>query len=137
MDRTASAIAATLAPMMPDSGRRVLDDWERDTIEAVLESASEWDAGRLSLNDAAHCGVLEYQGPNDPAPLPSPRYSRFIAATTTPRTDPRWHALDRLVRTVVAKQMIVTQQGVYESHELHLHDHAREWLRTHKAQEAA
>lgn len=137
MDRTAGAIAATLATLQPDSGRRALDDWERDTIGDTLDAAQAWADGELDLNTAAHCGVLEYQGPNDPAPHPSPRYSRFIAITTTPRTDPRWPALDRLVRTIVARQMIVTIQGVYESHELHIHDHAREWLRTHKAQEAA
>ncbi len=131
------ALRNVVADLMPEQGRRALQDWERDTIEDTLDAAQAWADGGLDLNTAAHTGVLEYQGPNDPAPHPSPRYSRFIAATTTPRTDPRWHALDRLVRTIVAKQMIVTNQGVYESAELHIHDRAIDWLRTHKSTEAA
>jgi len=126
MDRTASALTATFTRMQPAEGRRALEPWEADSLEDVLDAAAAWDAGQLDLNTAAKTGVIEYEG------RPSPRYSRFIALTITPRDDPRWHALDRLICTIVGKQMIVTTQGVYDSADLHIHDQARAWIANHE-----
>lgn len=137
MDRAADAMTATLAAMHPESGRRQLEPWEQDTLADCLDAAAAWQAGELDLNTAAHVGAIEYQGPDDDRPHPSPRYSRFLAITTTPRDDPRWAALDALIRTIVRKQMIVTTQGVYESSELHQHDRARQWIAQHDRSEAA
>jgi hypothetical protein len=123
MDRTADAITATIARMQPAEGRRALEPWEQESIADVLDAAAAWAAGQLDLNTAAHTGVIEYRG------HPSPRYSRFIAITTTPRTDPRWQALDRLVTKITNAAAVPTHQGLFDVTDLHQHDRARDYLR--------
>jgi hypothetical protein len=131
MNRTADALTATFAQMHPGEGRRPLEPWESDTVQAVLDAAQEWADGHITLNDAAHCGILDYDG------HPSPRYSRLVAITTTPRTDPRWPSLYELVCTITDAQYVVTKAGLFTRDELHQHDRARDWLRQHDERRTA
>ncbi len=130
-DRTAAALASTFGALMPDNGRRALTPDEQADIADVLDAAAAWDAGDLDLNAAAHIGTLLYEG------HPSRSYSRAVALIRTPRADPRWHALNRMVDVLATSMYVRTRAGLFSATELHHHDRAVQYLRDHPTKEAA
>lgn len=91
---------------------RILTPDEQDAVSDVLDAAAEWRAGRLPWTVAADIGT--YHGP---------ARTRFLAITTTPKTDKRWHDLMALLNVLTdAAGYVRTRQGVYSRRELGDHD---------------
>ena len=92
---------------------RVLTPDEQDAVADVLDAAHEWQAGRMPWQVAASIGAWH----------DSPSRTRFLAITTTPSTDPRWHALKALLDVLVdASGYVRCRQGVFSKRELGEHD---------------
>lgn len=88
---------------------RVLTPDERADVEDVLEAAAEWHAGRLPLPAAAAVGTYG----------DSPAHARFLATTTTPREDARWHDLQAMLTALVKAQGYeLTRQGCFSRYDL-------------------
>ncbi len=130
-DRTAAAIGATFNALLPGQGKRPLTPEDQQSVEDCLDAAAAWEAGDLDLNAAAHIGTLLYEG------YPSRTYSRAVALIRTPRADPRWHALNRMVDVLATAMYVKTKAGLMTSEELHAHDRAVQYLRDHPTREAA
>ncbi len=120
-------VARALSQLLPERFSEI----DRGAIEDVLDAAREWDEGRMSLTVAATIATVEYQG------NPSRSYARFVALLRTPRSDPRWHALNRMVDVLATSMYVKTTQGLFESWELHHHDRAVQYLRDHPTRNAA
>ena len=83
---------------------RVLTPDERAIVDDVLDAAAEWRLGRMPWQDAAR--VHDHR-------------ARFLATTTTDRSDPRWHALQRLLDALTdATGYVRTRQGCFSRYEL-------------------
>lgn len=92
----------------------------------ILDAAQEWQAGRMDLNALLHLGTIE-----DHHGRPSPKYSRWVAMCTAERSDPRRRALLAALDRVVAAQVVITKQGVFEPNETHQHDAAVRYVNDH------
>lgn len=91
---------------------RTLTPDEQDAVADVLDAAHEWRAGRLPWQAAANIGTYH-----------NPERTRFLAITTTPKTDSRWHDLMALLNVLVDMSGFVrTRQGVYSTRELGEHE---------------
>lgn len=87
---------------------RVLTPDEQDAVADVLDAAAEWRAGRLPWQEAASIGTYH-----------NPSRTRFLAITTTPKTDPRWHDLMALIDVLIdAEGFVRCTQGIYSPREL-------------------
>ena len=121
------AIAHTLPstetndPRIDRDPRHIMAD-----CEDILDAAAEWMAGRMDLNALLHLGTIE-----DHHGRPSPRYSRWVAMCTAERSDPRRRALLAALDRVVAAQVVITKQGVFEQYEIHQHDAAVRYVNDH------
>ena len=103
---------------------RVLTPDEVDEVEYVLDAAAKWAAGRLPWQQAANVGTWH----------DSAARTRFLAITTTPNSDVRWHDLKRLLDVLVdASGYVRTKQGVYSSRELGEHDVAVHFVQQERA----
>jgi|SRR5699024_10503928 len=92
---------------------RVLTPDEQDAVSDCLDAAAEWYAGRMPWTVAAGIGTWH----------DSPARTRFLAITTTPKTDSRYPALIALLDVLVdASGYVRTKQGVYSRRELGEHD---------------
>lgn len=123
MDR----VLADLTPKM------TLSPDDLDHINDILDAALAWKNGEIDGNTLLRMGAIEYQGPRDSRPHPSPPYSRWIAIGTCIKNkttrEPRCMALMEFLDKLVAHKYVVTTQGVYESADLHQHDEAIRLLR--------
>lgn len=108
---------------------RDLEAWERESIEDVLDGALAVRNKTLSLTEFMRMGIVEYQDRGMDRPMPSPRYTRWLATGLGSRTDPRWQALQKILDWTVRKQHIVTEFGVMSVDDMHLHDAAIRFLR--------
>lgn len=108
---------------------RGLEAWERESIEDVLDAALAVKNKTLGLSEFMRMGVVEYQDRSMDRPIPSPRYTRWLATGLGDRSDPRWQALQRILDWTVRKQHTVTAFGVMTVDDLHLHDAAIRHLR--------
>ena len=112
-DALIRAVAHTL-PRTPRTDPDIAAD-----CEDILDAAAEWLAGTLPLDALMRLGTIE-----DHHGRPSPRYSRWVAMCTAERSDPRRRALLAALDRVVAAQVIVTRQGIFEQFEMNQHDAA-------------
>lgn len=108
---------------------RELTQEERESIEDVLDGALAVKNKQLTLTEFMRMGIVEYQDRHMPEPMPSPRYTRWLATGMGAKSDPRWLALQKILDYTVRKQHIVTTAGVMDSFELHQHDEAIRRLR--------
>lgn len=109
-----------LTPLLPGQGKRALTFEEQVEVEDVLDAALAWTNGELELGVAANLGGIETDG------HPSAPYTRFVALRTTPRSDPRWQALDslctklsRMSGYMITRQGVFTRRDMAESKVLH------------------
>lgn len=117
--------------------RRELTQEERESIEDCLDGALAVNNKQLSLTEFMRMGIVEYQDRHMPEPVPSPRYTRWLATGLGSPSDPRWQALQRILDYTVDKQHVVTHQGVFQTSELHQHDAAIRFITQTARPEAA
>jgi hypothetical protein len=70
---------------------RTLSPEDSAIVDDLLDAADAWDRGALPWYEAAKVGEMTYRG------VVMPGYTRYIALTRTPDTDPRKAALWRLI----------------------------------------
>lgn len=87
---------------------------EQASVDDVLDAAAAFATGMLPFYEAAAIGTLtDWRGNVSPA------YTRYVAATRTPKNDPRRADLDTLLdRLIVAEGYVVCPQGTFTRWEI-------------------
>lgn len=107
-----SAFDGAFERLMPE---RALDAEERGDVEAILDAAAEWDAGRLPHQEVATLGFIAYDG------RPSQGYSRFVALVRADPADARRAALTRYFDWTLNQSwsdVVLTAAGIFTKTEL-------------------